>query len=135
MTKSRTPVSSFGPELLAALREGSSAEVIFDLPSKELATRFKARLNALRAAMRKEDHPLAAQVMRAGIRSPSDNACRVILAPRDSEFASALKRASVEVDLFLPRAQTPLPGTSPDPASDFLSTIIGERSEKGVDKP
>jgi hypothetical protein len=131
--RSRTPVSSFGPELLAALREGSERQVTFSFPDPKVAIRFIARINSLRVAMRREEHDYAEAVYRCGARIDPDNRCRVILAPRDSEFLSALKAAEVDVTPLLPKAPTPLPGVAPDDeAESFLSTL-GMKSEKNVD--
>lgn len=125
MTKSKLPVSSFGPELQDALRAGSNTqiELVFETPS--MAVRFASRINALRSAMRREGHSESDRLYRAGV---SIKGCTVVIAPKDSEFRDVLKRAGIagippsptvhQIDVATPR-----PGVVDDPATSFLQTL------------
>lgn len=112
---------SFGPELLAALIEGSRRPLELELPSYSIAVSLRMRLHQLRTAMDRTKHPMAALVQKAkisllygaaagypivpeerrsnGIRFPTDVTvpCKLIISPRDSEFSSALAKAGVIV--------------------------------------
>lgn len=134
MAKSNTPVSSFGPEILAVLRAGCETRNTYDLPTPQAAFRFMSRLNSLRAAMKREAHPDSDRVYRAGVKINRDNRCQVIVEPRDSEFRDMLSRAEIRIaspedPILVP---TPRPGTSQDAADSFLSTLT---SKKDVDNP
>jgi hypothetical protein len=124
-TRASKPVESFGPEVLQALIEGSKREIVLELPYRKAAF-FRQRVNALRAEMRKQNHQLYPVVSQAtirviwgeeagfpptqerrsstNVRFPADKNTKVklIIAPADSEFAEALKRAGVEVKPFSP---------------------------------
>ena len=131
MTRSsKFPVSSFGAELQATLREGANKELRLKFDSEALATRFIHRLNALRAAMKREEHSDWEQFYRCGVhRDPSDRKT-IILSPRDSEFRSALQDAGVSLVAPVPEVseytiRTPEGPLAPaiDPAEDFLATL------------
>lgn len=51
------PVSSYGPELMAALVKANREPVTLDFPNRRIAAKFQLRINQLRAAMRGENHP------------------------------------------------------------------------------
>ena len=125
MTKSKTPVSSFGPELQDALRAGSNQRIELAFESESLAIRFAARINALRSAMRRENHSDADRLYRAGVYR--EGAC-VIIMPKDSEFRGVLKAAGLFNVPDAPVVQhidvpTPRPGTEDDPANSFLASL------------
>ena len=127
MTRSsRFPASSFGAELQATLREGANKELRLRFDSEALATRFMHRINALRAALKREDHPDWQQLYRCGVhRDPGDRRT-LILAPRDSEFRSVLKDAGVAVNPIPEVKEFNIKTPSPDgPPSvdDFLSDL------------
>lgn len=106
------PVSSYGPELMAALVKANREPVTLDFPNRRIAAKFQLRINQLRAAMRGENHPdypFAARVVCSllwgeRIGKPEDpkgeKAARIILKPRDSEFSDVLKNAGVDLDAF-----------------------------------
>lgn len=130
MAKSNTPVSSFGPEILAVLRAGCETRNTYDLPTPQAAFRFMSRLNSLRAAMKREAHPDSDRVYRAGVKINRDNRCQVIVEPRDSEFRDMLSRAEVRIALAegpSDTTPTPRPGTSADAADSFLSTLTSKK--------
>lgn len=121
------PVSSFGIELQNALRAGSNKEVRIEFATPNLALRFNQRINALRAAMRREAHPDADQYYRAGVSISKENPKELIIAPKDSEFRAALKTAGIDApplpETLIMTMPTPQPGTSPDSADQFLATL------------
>lgn len=127
MTRSRTPVSSFGTELQAVLREGANKELRIHFESESLAIRFRARINALRAAMRREKHADSDRLYRAGVRIDPQSPKTVIIAPKDSEFRDAISDAHIPTDLPPTVSEidipTPKPGVETDPAESFLSTL------------
>jgi len=135
MTRSsKFPIASFGSELQATLREGANKELRLKFDSEALATRFMHRLNALRAAMKREQHPDWEQLYRCGIHRDVKDHKIVILSPRDSEFRSVIQDAGVDLIAPVPpiseyEIKTPEP---PDPdkkakpgesAEDFLATL------------
>lgn len=131
MTRSKLlPSSSFGAELQATLREGANKELRLKFDSEAIATRFMHRINALRAAMKREDHADWEQLYRCGVhRDPADRKT-IILAPRDSEFRGALQNAGVALAAPVPEVseytiKTPKTPDAPptDPADDFLATL------------
>jgi hypothetical protein len=125
---SRFPASSFGAELQATLREGANKELRLKFDSEALATRFTHRINALRAALKREAHSDWEQLYRCGVhRDPADRKI-VILSPRDSEFRAALADAGVDVAPVPPVTEYTIktpegPSVAPDPAEDFLATL------------
>jgi hypothetical protein len=129
MTRSnRFPASSFGAELQATLREGANKELRLKFDSEALATRFMHRLNALRAAMKREDHPDWQQLYRCGVHKDAHDKKILILAPRDSEFRKALQDAGVSLTAPVPdiaeyHVKTPSIDAPNDPAEDFLATL------------
>ena len=124
----RFPVSSFGAELQATLREGANRELRLKFESEALATRFIHRLNALRAAMKREEHRDWQMLYSCGIhRDPADKTI-IIISPRDSEFRRVLTEAGIDVAKEPPISEYTIKATSPgdpplDPAEDFLSTL------------
>lgn len=93
--------------------------------------------------MRRESHRDTDQLYRAGVRISRENPCQLIIAPKDSEFRSALRDAEIAVgpppsviDVVMP---TPIPGVAKDAADDFLATLSDatappdETSKKDVD--
>lgn len=128
MTKSNAPVSSFGPELQNALRAGANAELRLNFDDPKMAIRFIARINALRAAMRREKHPDTDRLYRAGVSISRENPKCVIIAPKDSEFRDILRTAGVKDVLPSPSVNeievaTPRPGVVDDPAATFLAGL------------
>jgi hypothetical protein len=130
MTRSnRFPASSFGAELQATLREGANKELRLKFESETLATRFMHRINALRAALKREQHQDWEQLYRCGVhRDPGDRKI-LILSPRDSEFRGVLQQAGItispipEVKEFDIKSRPPEAAPSSDPAEDFLATL------------
>lgn len=142
---SKPPIESFGPELMAALIEGSTKVFDFQLPYND-AVRFRRRIHQLRARMREEKHEKAMLVERARVsiiwgpdaglpeietrkinnagRVPVDlNApVKIRIKPYDSEFAAALNAAGVKVNVDV-GPDVLGPSTSPD----FLANYSTEK--------
>lgn len=127
MTASNQPVSSFGAELQAALREGANRRLRIEFDDPRMAIRFQARLNALRVALRKAAHPDWEQMYRAGISIDKENPRVLVIQPKDAEFRDALRAAKVQAppDPLTSHVvvETPVPGVSRDGADDFLATL------------
>jgi hypothetical protein len=129
MTRSsRFPASSFGAELQATLREGANKELRLKFDSEPLATRFTHRINALRAALKREEHSDWEQLYRCGVhRDPLDRKI-VILSPRDSEFRPTLQAAGIDLSAPIPPVseytiKTPSISEPLEPVDDFLATL------------
>lgn len=129
MAKSNNPVSSFGPELMTVLRKGADTRSVYALPDPKSAFRFMSRINSLRAAMRREDHPDSDRVYRAGIRIDKENKCNVIVEPRDSEFGDILAKAGTELKPLFASSNPVLekPGVAPDSADSFLADLTSKK--------
>lgn len=127
MAKTNQPVSSFGAELQATLRKGAQQELEIRFDTPALAIRFRQRINALRKALKDSNHADWEQMYRCGVYIDPKDPRILRLAPRDSEFRSFLQAAGVGVEAPLPttvvEVSTPAPGTAPDAADDFLSTL------------
>ena len=67
--KTRTPIASFGPRLMALLLRGSLSPVLLKFPTDQggyrLAIRFQQRLHMLRSRMLQDGHEKADLVARA----------------------------------------------------------------------
>ena len=126
MTRStRFPVSSFGAELQATLREGANKELRLKFDDEKIATRFMHRINALRSAMKRENHSDWEQLYRCGVhRDPTDKKI-IILSPRDSEFRAPLKAAGVDLVPPIPETKEyDIKSHGPsEPVDDFLADL------------
>lgn len=124
-SKTPPPLSSFGPELLATLREGANREVRITFDDPRIAVRFEQRIHQLRRAMKLASAPGWEQLYRCGVRTDLDNPRILILAPKDSEFRRFLQDAQIPVDsppdVTEVAIATPSPGNDAD---DFLSTLV-----------
>jgi hypothetical protein len=121
----RFPVSSFGAELQATLREGANKELRIRFNTEALATRFMHRLNALRAAMKREKHADWEQLYRCGIHKDPADPRIIVLNPRDAEFRQAVRDAGVSIVAPLPdTSEYEVKATGPnEPVDDFLATL------------
>lgn len=136
----RYPVSSFGPEIMAALVKGSKERIVLQFPNQAAAITFQHRIHTLRSSMRKEDHPACELVSRArasrvygkklGPEYADDpdgkRACHLVIQPNDLQFADVVKAAGVEidppkVDVTEEGAAALAPFMAPDPYADFKS--------------
>lgn len=134
MTRSdKFPVSSFGTELFATLREGANKKIRLKFDDEATATRFRARVNSFRQAMRREKHPQWEELYRCGLYKDPDKTV-VVIAPRDSEFLEALNKAGVPLGI----TPAPIPeekevrikSESADLTEDFLASIHSDIPKK-----
>lgn len=103
--KSRYPVSSFGPELLAALLKGSVERVEIPCPSMRVMMALQMRIQMLRGAMARENHEQYALVTRARTsrtwdkeKDPKgDRTSVLVIQPNDSQFTDLITKAGVDV--------------------------------------
>lgn len=113
MARIFAPVTSFGQELHSALRAGADKRFEIPFDSEKMAIRFLQRLNSLRNAMKKENHPDWKQLYRCQGRREGKT---IILAPADSDFRSALAKAGLDKvavpppTTVAPEVKTPEPG-------------------------
>lgn len=141
----RTPVESFGPELMAALLKG--AQERFEIKTTwRRAITFRRRVYQLRERMREEKHPLYPNaalcriqitwdqntpVKRSGKNVPypasTDAPVTLVLSPYDSEFKEELTKAGIKVEPQEPII--PQPGASPasQQLQDFLSEFVQDK--------
>ena len=149
--KRKTPVSSFGPEIMQALLRGAKERFELVLPYRE-AVRFAMRINSLRRAMYDESHSEATLVQKTRVRvrwgeaggfdkTPEKHSSRnvpfpvdreapsrLIIEPHDSEFTEALLKAGIEADKLKsdPLADYTPVSTVPEPGSeDYLDQVLG----------
>lgn len=147
--KTKYPLESFGPELLAALCKGSLERVVIPFLGaggigRRLAITFQRRIHTLRQRLRASGHPQYTLTTRAkvsvfwghraveeGLVPAQDRAAwnndhagdlgaYVVIQPRDSEFTEILARAGISI------ARSPLSD------SEYLDDIL--RDEKFDDK-
>lgn len=105
--RSRYPVTSFGPELLALLLQGVNKRVEVECKTFAEMTHLQMRLHMLRSAMRREKHPHSELVQRArtsrmwdggrNTRTPMSN-FRLIVEPNDARFRDMITAAGVTID-------------------------------------
>lgn len=106
---SRSPVSSFGPELMEALIQASRKRVEIPFPDMNSMRHFQMRIHMLRGAMQRERHPNYALVTKVhtscqwdfskhpkGAKYPRDAvACVLLMYPKDSQFSDILAKAGI----------------------------------------
>lgn len=124
MARNHAPLSSFGTELQATLREGANRHIEIVFPNKSLAIRFTQRINALRNAMRTAKHPDWENLYRCGVYPDPIDPCKLTIGPKDSEFRSILASAGIGVDTPPPEVtsvtiEEPAPGS----VDSFLADI------------
>lgn len=142
--KRRYPVSSFGPEVMAALIKGSQEKVILKFTNADgksamtKAIYLQHRIHTLRAMMREENHEHAELVTRARTsrmwgakvgeaHAPDHKGEKYVelhIYPNDSQFASIFAEAGVELPEIKiepsEEGKTALEEfTLPDPYKDF----------------
>lgn len=130
---SRYPVSSFGPELMALLIEGSKKEVRVPCPDRKFMRALQQRIHMLRGAMAREQHPQYVTVTRARtsqawkINERDGQAFDFCLyvRPQDSQYLDALTKAGVKVDKadsdnLLNSALPPAPSNEVEPTQPTI---------------
>lgn len=123
MARTFAPVTSFGQELHDALRRGANARLVITFDNERMAIRFNQRINALRAAMKRENHSDWVQLYRCQARREG---CKLILSPADSEFRSALDAAGVDTMAAPRTVEVDVATPSPDMTIDSLFTDLVE---------
>lgn len=126
MARIHSPLTSFGAELQAVLRQGADRKIRIKFPSRNLAIRFKQRLNALRNAMKHAKHPDWEQLYRCGVYDDSSDPadpCVVEIGPKDSEFREALLAAHIDVDAPPQISEVEIAPPSPGTIDSFLSDL------------
>lgn len=126
----RSPVSSFGPELMELLIQGSQKRLEIPCDSMAQMKFLQMRIHALRGAMNKENHPNYQMATKARTsctwdhtkfpgRFPKDATnCVLVVAPNDSQFAGILERAGITPSAAAQDVldTLPLPETPSDPS-------------------
>jgi len=116
MTRKPPALSSFAPEILATLIEGSRRTIELEMPYSE-AVVMRMRLHSLRARMRLDGHALLDIVQGAkvtiswsldtkvrestrGVRYPAEpgTVVKLIIAPQDLKFTEAIRKAGIAVE-------------------------------------
>lgn len=97
----RYPVSSFGPELMDILIRGARERIEIAFPDGRTMAHFQARIHALRASMRRENHSQYALATRARTsrswkRGEPNTDCVLIVQPNDAQFTSILRAAGIK---------------------------------------
>lgn len=123
MARIHSPITSFGAELQAVLRQGADRKLRITFPSKNLATRFKQRLNALRNAMKHAKHADWEQLYRCGVYDDPNDPCTVEIGPKDSEFREALLAAKIDVNAPPPTTEVSISDPVPGSVDSFLSDL------------
>lgn len=103
--KSRYPVSSFGPELMAILLKGATERVEIPCPSMRVMQALQLRIQMLRGAMGRENHPQYTLSCRARTSRTWDKdsdpkgerTSVLVIQPNDSQFTDLLTAAGVTV--------------------------------------
>lgn len=151
--RTKLPIESFGPELMAALIAGSTKEFRFELRFGD-CVKFRRRIHQLRTRMREERHPQAAIVERARVqilwgtaagfekepelkrnsnnyKSPSDpnTPALILIRPYDSEFSAALERAGLKVDTEV-GSDLRIPSLDVADPDDALAAFAPDRHEE-----
>lgn len=127
------PVANFTPEFLELFRQGAQKPIELKGLTKPAAVSLRSRLNKMRVAMRKEQHPLlpsAERCMVSIIPSPNrgdlpdDQDFVVIVRPPDLDYMPALREAGIIVedkDSLDPAPETAPP---PSPESDTAAAVL-----------
>ncbi len=149
-TPNNSPVSTYGPELLAALLRGSKEVFEIRLPYRE-AVKLRARIHSLRAAMKREGHAMAPVAARtrcqirfgdaanlpdvpfhhshSGEPIPDDRGvpAKLIISPYDSEFRAAMESAGLRIEeALLGPARAPHTATDAvEPPNDIEAILDG----------
>jgi len=126
------PLTTFGPEILQTLIEGSRREIIIELSYKD-AVVLRQRMHQLRARMREDKHQLANIVSGAKVTirwgpevatsksrknisfpTSSESLVELVIRPQDSTFRKALEKAGIKIGPSAPPTEPALAGETPD---------------------
>lgn len=145
--RSPNPVSSFGPELLNALIEGSKRRLeVKDVTYRE-AVKFRQRCHQLRHRMRIEGHQLAEIVAKTRLSIvwdkaivetlytskkrvgyPKDPEAKVtlVIEPHDSEFRDALAAAGITIRPITDDGIVPSEASGSDTPAPSIEKLLGD---------
>lgn len=124
-----TPVSSFGPELLALLVRGAKDVVTIPCPTYRQGRRLQMRLHMLRKQLQREKHAFWEEAYRVHTslkykcirddpkRPMKDEPAVLTLRPKDSEFAELLSQAGVQAPRL---AHDPLAEFTPESEESLI---------------
>lgn len=152
------PVSSFGPEVMAALLRGAREKFLIGPLPYRTAISFHMRIHSLRRAMGLEQHPHFGLVSRAkikiiwgadaglaaieektnerGVRRPTDTNAPVMLLiePHDKDFTTYLVAAGISMDELKedPLDNLPIGGEPTRSTGDFLDEILRDKKPPGL---
>ncbi len=140
------PVTTYAPALLEFYHKAAQSPVTITLTTKRAAFQLRARLNALRVAMRLESHPLTTiadsvtNSIREKLNVSGANTWLVIGSPCDQQYLGALRTAGITVDptvnlseLTLPELEGP-PVVDPEQKGlDELFSSTGSKKETNND--
>lgn len=145
MPKHHPSVDSFGPQIMQLLLLGAQKQSEFTLPWRQ-AIALSQRLNSLRAAMRRAEHPMYPAVSRVRLtivdhpdpkqkpRGGRDTNVTVRLGPADTQYDNVLAQIAAPVaPSSTGTAPTPplLPPTNPATDPDLsLESILGLKGAK-----
>lgn len=132
MARIHAPITSFGAELQEVLRQGADKKLRIQFPTRNLAIRFKQRINALRNAMKHAKHQDWEQLYRCGVYDDPTNPCIVELGPKDSEFRAALQAAGIDVANPPPISEVKIAPPEPGSVDSFLSDLTEATSVQKV---
>lgn len=151
-SKSRYPLESFGPEIMAALLRGATQTVRIPTTYR-LGVQFRRRVHQLRGRMKEEGHPEYALAARTKVQllfgpeaglepvptrrgpgtrhilHPEDPSVPavLVLSPHDSEFTSLLSKAGISADLSEEKPLVPEPRLhEADPLAAFEPKESGQ---------
>src|SRR3954464_1002085 len=130
----RSPVASFGPELLALLVKGATERVEVPMKSRKDLQMLQLRIQMLRGAMGREKHPMYDLVQRARTARMWDGEpgretnWRLIVQPHDIQFRDAILAAGIKVDeIALREVLEDTPSTVPaDPSVEHARPDAGD---------
>lgn len=144
MTRKPPALSSFAPEILQTLIEGSRRLIELEMPYAE-AVVMRMRLHSLRARMRLDGHELLNIVQGAkvtiswppdtrirestrGVKYPADptTIVKLIIAPQDLNFLSAIKKAGIEVEAPIPLPSLD-PSIDPSKTEDVIENFLSKK--------
>lgn len=87
-----TPSQGFDPELADLFREGALRVIRIDCKTKEAAIRYRARMNRLRLAMRKENRSGWENLYRASLHIDPSTPTVLVVQPVDHEFVAEIRK-------------------------------------------
>lgn len=124
-------VASFDPRLIEALRVGSRQILRIPLATHAQAERLRFRFHTLKAALRREKHPLTIVTDKTHVKisTKRDAIAWLEVRPADSEFADVLAAALPHVE-----APNPTPIIHSEPAPESHLSELSESIRSVINK-